>query len=63
MSQPTEVPEILSVAEAAEVLRMHYVTACKMAKAGTLPGLLPRIGRNHRISRQLLTAYTCGAAS
>lgn len=49
-------PELLSIEEAAAVLRIGRSRAYAMAASGTLPGLV-RIGRSLRVHRRRLLAW------
>jgi len=49
---------VLTIAEAAALLRISLGTAKRLAAEGTLPGLLGKLGRQWRVSRSGLTAWT-----
>jgi len=50
-------PEVLTLQETADRLRISITTAKKLAANGTLPGLLPKLGRQWRVSRKLLEEH------
>ena len=50
-----EVPAIMTVAEAAQILRVDHQVIRGAIKRGELPSI--RAGRQHRIRRQDLSAY------
>lgn len=52
-----DLPEVIGPKDAAELLGDSEDTAYRMCRDGTMPGLLPRIGRKHRISRSQLVAW------
>ena len=45
---------------ACKLLGVHVNTGYRMAERGEFPGLLPRIGRRHRVGRDQLDAYLAG---
>ncbi len=51
--------DVLTLQEAADILRIGIVTAGRLARSGRLPGLCdpPKLGRKYRISRHALDAY------
>lgn len=53
-------PEVLTLTEAANVLRISVSTAKKLARSGELPGVLPKLGTQWRVSRRALEAYMGG---
>lgn len=54
-------PEIISLAEAAQLLKVSFATARRWAAAGKLPGLvLPKVGHQWRVNRQRLYDYLDG---
>jgi excisionase family DNA binding protein len=53
--------EALTLAQAAEVLSISVSTAKKLARRGTLPGLLPKVGTMWRVSRRQLAVFLAGA--
>jgi excisionase family DNA binding protein len=53
-------PEMLSIAEAAALLRIHRDTAYRWAKAGTFPVPIVRLGSLLRVRRQQLDAFING---
>lgn len=48
---------VLTLSEAATVLRISVSTAKKLAKRGDLPGILPKLGTQWRVSKRLLAEY------
>lgn len=54
---PDEPSDVLTPEEAADILRIAPKTARKWCRDGTMPGLLPSLGRFHRISRRQLEAW------
>lgn len=48
-------PQLLTVAEVADLLRVSNMTVYRLIKAGDLAAL--RVGKNYRIRRQDLDAY------
>lgn len=54
---------VLTLAEAASLLRIHPSTAKKMAARGELPGVLPKLGGQWRVSAKRLHAYLAGESS
>jgi excisionase family DNA binding protein len=60
MSARTDDDGLLTLGEAAEMLRISISTAKKLASSGALPGVLPKVGRQWRISRAGLVAYIHG---
>ena len=50
----------LTVQETARILGISRNTAFSLARAGVLPGLLPRLGRRYLVGRQLLDEYLSG---
>lgn len=56
-----ELPEVLSIDQLATVLGQSRTTLYDWIERGDFPPiLLPRLGRRHRISKRLLTAYLEG---
>lgn len=49
--------DIIGPEEAAALIGIHINTAHKWCKAGTMPGLLPRVGGRYRIRRSQLEAW------
>ena len=47
--------EILTLKEAARMLRIHFTTAYRLVKAGQLPAF--RVGSDWRLSRQQLETW------
>jgi len=47
--------QILTTAEVSELLRLHKITVCKMAKLGKLPSI--RIGRVFRFDKELIEKW------
>jgi excisionase family DNA binding protein len=56
-SAVTAEDRVLTIKEAAVILRCSPSMCRKLAKAGTLPGLLPRVGSLWRISERALTEW------
>ena len=54
-------PEVLTLTEAAEMLRISVSTAKKLARNGELPGVLTKLGTQWRVSRRALEAYVNGS--
>lgn len=56
---------VLTLVEAAALLRISVSTAKKLAARGNLPGILPKVGVqwrvNERVLRQFLNTPVCGA--
>jgi len=46
--------------EAADALRISVSTAKKLARNGELPGVLPKLGTQWRVSRKALEQYMGG---
>lgn len=57
---PSEPCEILTLTEARRILRWGETKAYQHARAGTFPGLLPRIGGRFQVSRRRLMAFIEG---
>ena len=57
----SEKPEVLTLTEAADALRISVSTAKKLARNGELPGVLPKLGTQWRVSRKALETYMDGA--
>lgn len=53
-------PEVLTLTEAAALLRISVSTAKKLAREGELPGVLPKLGTQWRVSKRALDAYLSG---
>jgi excisionase family DNA binding protein len=51
-------PEVLTINEVAERLRIHPRTAYRLVNDGSIPGV--RVGRQYRISAKALDAYIEG---
>jgi len=49
--------EVLTLTETADALGISPSTAKKLAARGELPGLLPKVGNQWRISKRLLVEY------
>ena len=52
--------DLLTVREAAQVLRISPQVAQRWARQGQLPGLCPPIGRTYRVSARALYRYVTG---
>jgi excisionase family DNA binding protein len=59
--QPDDAPEVLTAAQAAELLQVDEQVVCSMAEAGTLPGR--KLGKVWRFSRTALIAWLSSPAS
>ena len=57
----TDLPAMLTVEEAARLLRISRAAAYALAKKGTLPGVL-RLGRTLRVSRAVIERVLAGEA-
>jgi excisionase family DNA binding protein len=57
----TDLPGMLTVEEAAQLLRISRGAAYALAKKGTLPGVL-RLGRTLRVSRAVIERVLAGEA-
>jgi excisionase family DNA binding protein len=57
MTETAAPPEMLSIAEAAALLRIHRDTAYRWAKAGTFPVPVVRMGSVLRVRRQQLEEF------
>jgi excisionase family DNA binding protein len=58
MSEDTrfdELPEMLTIAEVAEYLKLHELTVRRLAREGELPAF--KVGRQWRIKRKLLESW------
>ena len=49
--------EVLTIAEAASILRLSESKTRQLAASGELPGVLPRLGKTWRVSRAGLQRY------
>ena len=49
-------PDLLTLAEAAQALRISLSTAKKLARDGELPGLVGKVGNQYRVSSAKLRA-------
>ncbi|MGV8123496.1 MAG: helix-turn-helix domain-containing protein [Candidatus Xenobiia bacterium LiM19] len=47
--------ELLTVKEAADILRMHYVTVSKMVRRGSIPSV--KIGRRYKLKQRSLQEW------
>ena len=56
---PAALPDVLTVDEAAAILRVNRKTLYEAVRLGTVPGVV-RIGRNIRISRSALLGWVQG---
>jgi excisionase family DNA binding protein len=54
--------EALTLAQTAEVLAISVATAKKLAARGELPGVLPKVGHQWRVSRRVLATFLAGGA-
>jgi excisionase family DNA binding protein len=50
----------LTLAQAASALSISVSTAKKLAAKGTLPGILPMVGAQWRVSRRVLATFLAG---
>lgn len=55
---PNKAPELMTIAEAVEMLRMRRQTIVDLVKRGEIPGR--KLGREWRISRSQLLRYVEG---
>lgn len=62
MDDPGPNDAVLTLGEAAVMLRISLSTAKKLAASGEMPGILPKLGGQWRISRVGLDSYlhSCG---
>ena len=57
LDRPAPTPILLTIGEAADILGISISTAKKLAGRGALPGVLPKVGGQWRVNRDVLIEW------